>query len=245
MANALQKTKIVHLYRDSLKTLLSWAVSREVFYDKASGLAGSVHRRVHECAWLPQAAFRHRDTHPSCTDAAQAAELRKVFEANASLVGGVSSQMGWQRRSCAPLASLAHTPITPFITPGQPRFHREGHCQGRGGPEVVRPPRPLHRYGGADLGWPVCEGVSWILLFSLPQFTPNPTVPYRPGGSLYARNPPFPDGVRSVVVVGILNGDFIPVMQWVSALCAQPCRSSLFPSSQLTIHMDFGREGAH
>lgn len=89
MANALQKTKIVHLYRDSLKTLLSWAVSREVFYDKASGLAGGVQRRVHVCAWLPQAAFCYCDTHPSCTDATQAAELRKVFEANASLVGGV------------------------------------------------------------------------------------------------------------------------------------------------------------
>ncbi|KFM23895.1 hypothetical protein F751_6863 [Auxenochlorella protothecoides] len=34
MATALQKARTVALYRDSLKTLLSWAVARDIFYVK-------------------------------------------------------------------------------------------------------------------------------------------------------------------------------------------------------------------
>jgi len=36
MATSLQKTRITSLYRTSLKQLLSWVVSREVFYEEAS-----------------------------------------------------------------------------------------------------------------------------------------------------------------------------------------------------------------
>jgi len=36
MASALQKSRITGLYRTSLKQLLSWVVSREVFYEEAS-----------------------------------------------------------------------------------------------------------------------------------------------------------------------------------------------------------------
>lgn len=36
MASALQKLRAVHLYRHSLKTMLSWAVRREVFYVEVS-----------------------------------------------------------------------------------------------------------------------------------------------------------------------------------------------------------------
>jgi len=37
MATALQKTKIKQLYRTSLKQLLSWVISREVFYTEVRG----------------------------------------------------------------------------------------------------------------------------------------------------------------------------------------------------------------
>lgn len=40
MATALQRTRITALYRTSLKQLLSWVVSREVFYEEASKIRG-------------------------------------------------------------------------------------------------------------------------------------------------------------------------------------------------------------
>lgn len=36
MATAVQKARTAALYRDSLKTLLSWAVARDIFYVKVS-----------------------------------------------------------------------------------------------------------------------------------------------------------------------------------------------------------------
>ncbi|KAL6768525.1 NUOB22 [Auxenochlorella protothecoides x Auxenochlorella symbiontica] len=95
MATALQKARTVALYRDSLKTLLSWAVARDIFYVKA-------------------------------------AELRAEFDQNATLTG--------------------HDQIERALARGEERLRSYAH--------------------------------------------PDPyIVPYRPGGSLYARNPPFPDGI--------------------------------------------------
>jgi NADH dehydrogenase (ubiquinone) 1 beta subcomplex subunit 9 len=34
MASALQKTRAIHLYRHSLKNMLSWAIRREIFYEE-------------------------------------------------------------------------------------------------------------------------------------------------------------------------------------------------------------------
>jgi len=40
MATAVQKLRAIHLYRHSLKNMLSWAVRREVFYAEVGGWAG-------------------------------------------------------------------------------------------------------------------------------------------------------------------------------------------------------------
>jgi NADH dehydrogenase (ubiquinone) 1 beta subcomplex subunit 9 len=47
MATALQKARITGLYRSSLKELLSWVVSREVFYEEASKIRQEFEQNKH------------------------------------------------------------------------------------------------------------------------------------------------------------------------------------------------------
>ncbi|KDD73216.1 hypothetical protein H632_c2416p0 [Helicosporidium sp. ATCC 50920] len=106
MATAVQKARIVHLYRHGLKNILSWAVRREVFYLKAE-------------------------------------EYRSAFEANAKLDE----------------PQAIETALT--------------------------------------------KGEQWLAS----QEHPDPyIVPYRPGGSLYARNPPFPKEIKMYLDFGREGG---------------------------------------
>ena len=39
MATALQRQRAMHLYRHSLKAIISWAVRREIFYEEVRNIA--------------------------------------------------------------------------------------------------------------------------------------------------------------------------------------------------------------
>lgn len=73
--SVVQKQRVLHLYRHSLKTILNWAVRREVFWSEV---------RANLChdPFLLQIKLLHILT----IGCLQAASLRKVFESNASVV---------------------------------------------------------------------------------------------------------------------------------------------------------------
>jgi hypothetical protein len=58
MATPLQRTRVLRLYRNSLKNVLSWAVRREVFYAEVSG-SGSLPALEKNTLILEQANNRH------------------------------------------------------------------------------------------------------------------------------------------------------------------------------------------
>lgn len=86
-------------------------------------------------------------------------------------------------------------------------------------------------------------------------------VPYRPGGSLYARNPPIPESVRFGSGQSVHACVRVPACgrTWAQPVCPPDAQrpdlggprlprisapSTLGPS-QVKLHLDFGREGGH
>ena len=73
---------------------------------------------------------------------------------------------------------------------------------------------------------------------------PDPyIVPYRPGGSMYARNPPFPEVRRRMAqlpLLLLLHLTCSPLPPWPH-LSLPPAP----PTQGIHMHMDFGREGYH
>ena len=98
MASLAQKTRAIHLYRHSLKNMLSWAIRREIFYEEARpalqrGGSGKEQRRAlaarggrsaQPLPWAPAARpvpLACSQCLPPLCAAAQAAKLRAEFEA--------------------------------------------------------------------------------------------------------------------------------------------------------------------
>lgn len=47
MASPAQRLRAIHLYRHSLKTVISWAVRREIFWEEAKRIRGEFDKQAH------------------------------------------------------------------------------------------------------------------------------------------------------------------------------------------------------